>query len=419
MNLFESLPVPVFSSSGGGSNVPLNTTVTTNATVNPDTNSTKTIFTVKKNIVKEQFAQRMACLFGHRTLSKTAGDYTCLSLRKTNDDTDTYKDTVQWVYVNKSKWRHGQELPTKAYVFYRQNESEGVYQHIIEFYDSLSIVYTSEAYHVLEIPSRQIATPVVILLLPKDISQAIDVRISDHVVKTCSMKGERSGVLGNDREFYALCRGLSRSDNSFDLKSLMGFFLSYMNLSTDHLLIEKTFGYDEKTKDPFQIYKHINESAAISLDMAYERVRNFISDFAFIKKNERDVVGLVTSINRIRYNKTQMIRTDTPDICLLDRLRVRVNQFVALNSPNIPGSYSEAERRFITDTAVSIKENALIFINIMNSVGSWSQRGDGLLKFTDILSYSIDKYHLKINPTTQSDEDIQFFRKIYNNVHKR
>ena len=360
----------------------------------------------------------MACLVSHRTLSKIAGNYTCLSLKKTNDTTDTHKNTVQWVYVNKSKWRHGQELPTQAYVFFRQNESDGVYQHIIEFYDLLSVVYTSETYHVLEIPSQQMATPVVILLLPPDRSEAIEVRISEHVVKTCSMKGDKSGIFGNDREFYALCRGLGRSENWFDFKSLMGFLLSYMNLSTDHLVIEKTFGYDEKTKDPFQVYKHISESAAISLDMAYERVRNYISDFAFIKTNDRDVVGLVTSINRMRYNKTNMIRTDTPDICLLDRLRARVNQFVALNSPNIPGSYSEAERRFITDTAVSIKENANIFINIMNSVAKWVN-GTGLLKFTDSLSYDIKKWHLTINTTNQSDEDIRFFVQIYNNVHKR
>ena len=48
MNFFNAPPPPVSSSSGGGSNVPVNTTVTTNAIVNPDTNSTNTIFNVKK-----------------------------------------------------------------------------------------------------------------------------------------------------------------------------------------------------------------------------------------------------------------------------------------------------------------------------------------------------------------------------------
>ena len=358
----------------------------------------------------------MSYFIGTQTLSETAGQYICLSLKKTNDRDGVFKNTVQWVYVNKSKWKE-EELPTKAYVFYRQNLNNGVHEDLIEFHKNLSPVYTSDVYHVLEIPTQQVDTPVVILLFGKDPYKAIDLRISEHVVKTCPQKV--NPPLRNDKEFYALCRGLDRTNNAFNLESLMGFFLAYMNLSTDYLAIEKSFGYDQNTNDPFLIYKPVSGTSAISLNASYERVRDAISDFAFIKMSSRDSVGLVTSINRIRYNKTEMVRSDAQDICLLDRLRANVAQFVALNSTNIPGSYSEAERRFITDTAGSIKENALLFINIIHSVDSWYLLGTGVLKFNDNLSYDIQKYRLKNNPTVRSDEAIKYFVDLYKYVYRR
>lgn len=264
------------------------------------------------------------------------------------------------------------DLPTQAYVFLRRNPNNGLYDNKVCYYDNLKVVYSSHVYHVLCIPAVDYDDPVIIVLLNANRSIMIPIQMSVEVPKACIRRTAWDQTLVDFREDKFVALTVTDKDDKsttpvyFD--ELMAHMMIHVTETVGDWDFEKSFKIDELTELPVERFqRRRNPETKITVKEVLNHVKRTIDKYAFIKHVDNKAVGLVTSMNRLKYYKTATKLADNPDHCLLDEIRHRVDQFIVLNSPNLPGHFMPSEKTILLEANHNVLDNLKIFLAILQS----------------------------------------------------
>ena len=328
----------------------------------------------------------------------------------------------QWIFINKLKWR-GSSFPTEAYVFYRKNDNAGVLTNKCAFFSKLETVFSCTTHYVIAIPSHELTDPSVIALYNPDHSVAATLSVADEVVNSCILRTKWDETLGEyPFRFVPLALstdGLGTIRPMHYRNMLVKMLLHCATHYKTELLYETVFVENGSTKAMETKFRHFDSKRlADSFETALQLTKERIKHFAFIKHDPDRLIGLVSSLDRILYHKTTSELTATPDYSLLDDVREKAEEFVILNSKQLPGQFKETHHRFLFQTARTLDNNFTVFKNVTRSVSELEKSsGKGWLTF-----YGGVKFHLndwKPFPLTPNSEaSIRYFRNVTKNVHR-
>lgn len=351
-----------------------------------------------------------------------------LSLPNSNirSNSSFLNDHIQWIYIRKSKWK-STELPSQAYVFLRKNSTTGVYQQNVYFYNNLTIVYSSNIYHIVAIPTKDIDDPIIIILLNQTRSMILPFVLPNEIINSCIKKNNLEERLTNQSNETFIPLVISTDINYNDdinrmtFLELFGQMLINITKTTNKLDFEKTFINDNVIQQPIESYYRIsNPDISITNINVAKLILTEIENYAFIKYNDMKIAGLVVSMNRLRYYKKSVRLVDNPHFTLLDEMRYKVDQFIILNSPNVPGVFFNSEKSVLLEENHNILDNTKIYLCILKSISELkNNNGTGILEFSKTLTYGITNWVLNINPSEQSTEDIVYFKSLFENVYQR